>query len=168
MPDAQSARYANLFSKLVGSACLRVKSVAATAPVALPEGKTGDVMLDARQPAMIPVEISIGPEGTCEVSAIWSGYAPVGQKGVAYSMPIPPAAVFGKQVFAAAFDDSGALTSIQYGKETGAGAAVNIAQAAYDGLHTTDTEKAAKLKAEADVIAAQQRLVKCQTTSTGC
>lgn len=167
VPDTQSAGYAKRFAKLVGDACFRVKSATATAPVAAASGR-GHAMLGARQPAMVPAAVSIGPVGTCEFSTIWSGYIPVGQKGVDYAIPIPSAAVFGKQVFAAAFDESGALTSIQYGKETGAGAALNVAQSAFDALKTTDTEKASQLKAESDVIAAQQRLVKCQTTPTSC
>lgn len=168
VPDAQSTRYAGMFSKLLGDACFRVTSAAATEPVTLSGSKSGYAMLGARQPAMVPATISIGPEGTCQVSNIWSGYVPVGQIGVPYEIPIPSAAVFGKQVFAAAFDESGAVTSIQYGKDSGEAAAVNVAQAAFDALHTTDAEKSAQLKSEADVIAAQQRLVKCQTTPASC
>ncbi|VXB63174.1 hypothetical protein [Massilia sp. 9I] len=165
--DTQSARYANQFKKLVGDACFRVKAATASAPVTA--GSGGRVaMLGARQPAMVPAAVSIGPVGACEVSTIWSGYVPVGQKGADYMIPIPSAAVFGKQVFAAAFDEAGALTSVQYGKESGAGAAINAAQSTFDALHTTDTEKTAQLKAEADVIAAQQRLVKCKTTPMSC
>lgn len=167
VPDTQSARYANQFRKLVGDACFRVTAATAAAPVtSVSNGSSA--MLQARQPAMIPAAVSIGPVGTCQVSTIWSGYVPVGQKGADYVIPIPSAAVFGKQVFAAAFDESGALTSIQYGKEVGAGAAINAAQSVFDALHTTDTEKTAQLKAESDVISAQQRLVKCKTTPTSC
>lgn len=166
--DAQSTRYASMYSKLVGDACLRVKAATATKPVTLSGSESGYAMLGARQPAMVPASVSIGPEGTCQATVIWSGYVPVGQAGVDYQMPIPRAALFGKQAFSAAFDESGALTSVEYGKEAGEGSAINVAQAAFDAFHKTDAEKATDINAEASVIAAQQHLVKCQTSPASC
>jgi hypothetical protein len=43
-----------------------------------------------------------------------------------YDLPIPGAALFGKQGFALTLNDSGAITSIDYGKTTGAAGAVNV------------------------------------------
>jgi hypothetical protein len=166
--DAQSSRFASLYPKLIGDACIRATAEKATAPVTLATTGKNYTMLRARQPALVPATVSVGPEGACQMSTVWSDYVPVGQNGVDYAIPVPSGALFGKQVFAAAFDESGALILIQYGKENGTGAAVNVAQSAFDAFHTTDTEKLTQLRNEADIIAAQQRLVKCKTTPSSC
>jgi hypothetical protein len=85
-----------------------------------------------------------------------------------YQLPIPRAAMFGKQVFAASFDEAGSISQVQYAKDTGGAGVLNVLDAAASQLNRTDTEQAAAYKAEADVIAAQQRLVKCKAAPASC
>ncbi|MDR3390872.1 MAG: hypothetical protein P4L77_03970 [Sulfuriferula sp.] len=83
-----------------------------------------------------------------------------------YRLPIPKAALFGKQTFGITLSDAGAVTSISYGKETGTASALNSLNAAATPETTSAT--AASLKAQADLIAQQQRLVLCQTKPDQC
>jgi hypothetical protein len=83
-----------------------------------------------------------------------------------YQVPVPKAALFGKQSFAMSAAESGAVTSVSYGKSVGASGALN-ALGAIAGTQTAST-KAAEVKAEADLIAQQQRLVTCQTKPADC
>ncbi len=75
-------------------------------------------------------------------------------------VPIPRARSFGNSSFALALSDSGAITSVTYSK-TASGAAV------LNGLET-DASKANAIKAEADLIAQQQRLILCKTKPEQC
>lgn len=108
------------------------------------------------------------------------GMAPVGQIGKArivfpmecagdacrYKLPIPRAALFGTQKFQLVVGESGAVTSIGYTKTSGTAGAVNAVNAALSS--ETATAKAAELKAQADLIAQEQRLVLCQTRPAEC
>ena len=80
-----------------------------------------------------------------------------------YTLPIPRAALFGKQVFAASFNEAGALTSLGYNKDSEPASLLSTLQAGAEAVQTTSAEQAAELKTEADVIAAQQRLIGCRT-----
>lgn len=82
-----------------------------------------------------------------------------------YQLPIPKAAFFGKQSFSIALTDFGAITEIAYGKLTGASSAVGAVNAiATDGVGT----EAGALKAQADLIAQQQRLARCKSNPAAC
>lgn len=83
-----------------------------------------------------------------------------------YDLPIPKVAFFGGRNFSVALADSGALTSFSYKKTSGAAAAAG----ALDALAKTETPatKAAALKAEIELIAAQQKLLLCQTKPADC
>jgi hypothetical protein len=83
-----------------------------------------------------------------------------------YELPIPKAALFGKQTFSVVLNEAGAVTSVGYGKNVGVAGALN-ALGAIAGTQTATTE-AADLKAQADLIAQQQRLVQCQTKPDQC
>ena len=83
-----------------------------------------------------------------------------------YKLPIPKAAVFGKQSFALTLSDAGAVTNIGYGKTVGTAGAIN-ALSAIANTQTTTT-KTAELKAQADLIAQQQRLVRCLARPDEC
>jgi len=125
-----------------------------------------DVNLHLRQPAQMPFIVKAGPNGDQD---IWHGRVTVAQYGIEYDLPIPSAALFGKQGFAVAFGESGAITSLQYVKETGAVAVVNVGSAlAAAAAGDSPSKKAADLKAEADIIAQQQRLVRCTANPKGC
>ena len=76
--------------------------------------------MTARQPANMEVAVATGPSGGCGTSNLWAGTVQVAQLGDRYTLPIPRAALFGKQVFAASFNEAGALTSLGYNKDSGA------------------------------------------------
>ncbi len=83
-----------------------------------------------------------------------------------YKLPIPKAALFGKQAFTVTLSEAGAVTAVGYGKETGAAGTLN----AFGAIAATQTAavKAADLKAQADLITQQQRLVLCETSPDEC
>lgn len=83
-----------------------------------------------------------------------------------YKLPIPKASLFGKQSFALTLSESGAVTSVGYGKNVGTSGALN-ALSSIVGTQTVSAE-AAELKSQADLIAQQQRLVLCQTKPEQC
>ena len=100
---------------------------------------------------------------------IWAGTFPVGQLGTIYTIPIPHAAVFGKQSFELALDESGALTQLKYGKSTGAGGAIAVAQQGFDAVKpSTDSERAAAIEAEISLRKAQDHRAKCLADASAC
>ena len=91
------------------------------------------------------------------------------QLGTAYVLPIPTPVLFGKELTAVSFAESGALTSVQFTSNTGVGQALNVVNAGEQALKPESIQqKAADLKAEADVIAQQQRLVGCLADPKNC
>lgn len=110
----------------------------------------------------VGVRVTAGTTGGCEGARdVWSGELPVAQVGRPYNLPMPKALVFGKLAFGVSFAESGALTSVQYTSNTGLGQALNVTSAAVTAAQGETAAKAAALKAEADVIAEQQRLARC-------
>jgi hypothetical protein len=86
-----------------------------------------------------------------------------------YALPIPRAAVFGKQSFALTLSEAGAVTAIDYGKLTGAASPLNVATAAANAAApASSATQAAEVKAQADLIAQQQRLARCQAQPEKC
>jgi hypothetical protein len=86
-----------------------------------------------------------------------------------YELAIPKAAVFGKQSFSLTLAESGAVTSVDYGKLSGASGALNAATSAVGAAAPESTaNKAAEVKSQADLIAQQQRLVRCQAQPDKC
>ena len=83
-----------------------------------------------------------------------------------YDLPIPKGAFFGKQIFSLTLSDAGAVTSVGYNKTTGMSGALNALGAVANA--DTAAAKAAELKAQADLIAQQQRLMLCQTKPDQC
>jgi len=83
-----------------------------------------------------------------------------------YRLPIPKAALFGKQTFSISLSDSGAVASIGYGKNSGLAAVLNAANS----IVTSETAsvESANLKAQADLIVQQQRWVLCSTKPDQC
>jgi len=120
------------------------------------------VMLTLRKTAVETMEIAY--KGT----QVWTGNAVIPMAGT-YDLPIPKAALFGKQSFTLAIAESGAITSVDYLKNTGAAGALNagtsIATAA---AGETPAQKAADLKAKADEIAQAQRYARCLAQPDKC
>ena len=171
-PEAGSVYYANELKQALGDVCAAVTSRGATstsAPAQYAPSKEGEPLLTLRQPGHATVSITAGPPGLCQADPLWSGEVLVGQFGQSYVLPLPRPAAFGKQVFSVAVAESGAITSLQYASNTGAGQVLNLAGSAWTAAQgTTDAQEAAALKAEADVIAAQQRLVQCKANPETC
>ena len=128
-----------------------------------------------RQPASVPLWVTAVPRSeTCakakmkpaensSQTPIWAGGADVPQLGKRYTLPIPRGAAFGSQGFALALSEAGTITQLQYSKKGGAVGVLNSLAA----LKPSSAEdKANELKGEADLIAQQQRLIKCQTEAS--
>ena len=132
-----------------------------------------NVELRLQQPARVALKVWSSNDTICDFKSdtkpIWTGESEVAQLGTSYTLPIPKAVLFGKLQLSLALAESGALTTLQYTKQS---AAPSIATSAQDvSTHfapETAAQKAADLKAEADIIAQQQRLVRCQAKPTTC
>ena len=109
--------------------------------------------------------IRIKQEGSSSDTTVYSSrvLTPLSET---YSLPIPKAALFGKQSFSLALSEAGAITSIGYGRNTGAVGALN-SLGALANTQTAATD-AAEAKAQADLIAQQQRLMLCMTKPDQC
>lgn len=105
--------------------------------------------------------------GAADTGPFWRGAVtmPHGE----YELPIPRAALFGKQAFGLTLADSGAVTSISYSRLSGVAGALGAANGLAEALSPdTAAERAADLKSQADLIAQQARLVQCQARPDEC
>lgn len=99
---------------------------------------------------------------------IWTGTLLV-PKAAYYELPVPRAALFGKSTFAVEVGESGAVTKLQYGRETGAAGPFNVMTAAATAAAPSSAaEQAGEMKARADLIAQSQRLARCQAQPDQC
>jgi len=133
-------------------------------PVEIVKTPIRAVMLTLREPAVTTIQVtsSTGDE-------YWSTDVLDAAAGERYSIPIPRAAAFGKQEFEVEVAESGALKSLKYGKDSGVGGAFDALDNVVGALQgPTAAEQAAALKAEADLIAQQQRLVQCRADPAAC
>jgi hypothetical protein len=171
-PEAGSAYYARELKNALGDVCAYVTQrgpSSTSVPGEYSPTEEHESLLTLRQPGRASISITAGPPGLCQTDRLWSGDIAVGQFGTSYALPIPRPAVFGKQVFAVSIAESGAITSLQYASNTGAGQLLGLTNSAWTAAQgTTDAQEAAALKAEADVIAAQQRLVQCRAKPDTC
>jgi len=139
-----------------------------TAPVTLNSPQTGAVRLEMRHPALQSFSIYSSKNGTT-TDMIWDDRVSIAQNGTDYKLPITKAELFGKQTFSMEVASSGAITKLGYGNETGISQAFNSVDNITSELSgSTTAEKAAGVKAEADLIAQQQRLVRCQADPATC
>jgi hypothetical protein len=83
-----------------------------------------------------------------------------------FTLPILPPRAFGKQSFALELYDSGNVKKLTYAKDAGTAAALNAASEAAGKLGPAG--ETARLKAEADLLAAEQRLLVCRTSPKDC
>ena len=168
-PDMASAFNHAQLARVLGRVCATYLGKE-DVPVLFTHKETGSATLLARQPGLAKLKVTAGGiTPPCSVDQLWEGKLPVAQLGTVYNFPVQKPPLFGKQVFAASFAESGALASVQYASNTGAGQALNVLNAAVPVLQgETTAQKAAALKAEADLIAQQQRLVQCQANPTTC
>ena len=157
------------FRPAVGNVCATVLEQKAPAPRTSYETKEGDILLSLREPGLAKVKVTAGGNNTCTNNTIWEEYLTVAQFGTPYDLPLPPAVIFGKRALGASFSESGALKTVQFTSETGAGQALNVLSAAQTATAgKTTAEKAAAIQAEADLIAQQQRLLQCLADPKNC
>jgi hypothetical protein len=89
----------------------------------------------------------------------------------AWRLPLPAPILLGKQDMALTLSDAGAVTSLHYGKSS---ASAGLAAGFYAGAASlaagasTPSDAAAALKAQADLIVQQQRLLLCQARPADC
>ncbi|MEG3145301.1 hypothetical protein U1839_11635 [Sphingomonas sp. RT2P30] len=174
-PVPQDLDRSRRFAALLGSVCARFHALdAPKAPVSELVAPGGYATLTARQPRAAVLRIAVSPStDVCPVDGrpgfIWAGRLAVGQLGTLYQIPIPRAAVFGKQTFELELDESGGLTKIKYGKSTGAGAAIATGQAGVDAVKPpTAADQAAAIEAEIALRKAQDHRAKCLADPTAC
>jgi hypothetical protein len=99
---------------------------------------------------------------------LWKGIVPI-PTAEPYDLPIPTAALFGTQKLGLSLSEAGAITAIDYGKSTGAAGTANAATTIVGAVTPESTAtKAADIKAQADLIAQQQRLHRCLVNPTTC
>lgn len=164
-PDADSAFYANTFKAVLLPITATV--IGHTIPISPVDftPATGDVVLDLQQPGMIHIALTV--DGATK--PIWDDSLVSASVGTPYKLPIPRPATFGKKTLAVSFAESGAIKSVQFVSNTGTGQALNVASAGLTALQgDTTAQQAAQVKAEGDLIAAQQRLVACKADPTTC
>lgn len=85
-----------------------------------------------------------------------------------FVVPIPKAALFGKQTFSMTLAETGKVTSIGYGRLSGAPAALGAATSIAGISVTEDGVDAAALKAAADILAQQNRIRICNEKPADC
>ena len=129
-----------------------------------------DVELEMREPAAVNVEVTIDGGVFESTRDFWSGTVLMAQCGREFQIPVPKAALFGEQTFELAVAESGAVTKLSYKKDTGAAEVVGVGQDVLDALGpiARANAQATAMKAEADRIAAQQRLVRCRADPENC
>ena len=169
LPDPMSEFYANILRDVIGDVYAVVEEI--KTPEEKPVNyvsKSGTVELYAQQPGLVKIKvIPVGAPN--QKGTLWEGELSVAQFGKEYPIPVPSPAFFGKQVFAISFQESGALTSIQYVNNNSTGQVLNVINSSLTALQgETTTQKVANVKAEADLIAQQQRLARCLADPKNC
>lgn len=171
---SQDADRLALVQAATGVLCLTVSGLdqPVLPPVDVNRERRSDLQVKLRQPARMQMEVApdeLGSACDSPADAIWSGNVLVPQQGVLYDIPLPRAAAFGKQSVTVSLSEAGALTSLKYGGESGVASVVGSAGKTLDLLNgSTTAERAAALDAQADLIAQQERLLKCQATPASC
>ena len=85
-----------------------------------------------------------------------------------YNLPIPKAALFGRQGFSLTLSEAGVITSIDYNKASGAAGSMNVVSGGAEAPAAGVSARAAETLARADLIAQQQRLAQCQVDPADC
>jgi hypothetical protein len=129
----------------------------------LPHAAGDCVPLTLQKVGLIRLEVQADSEALG--NAIVLVVPDTGDRGT-YQLPIPKAAFFGSHKFSITLSDAGAITNISYEKTSGAAGAANSVGAIGPAL--SPTALAADLRAQADIIAQQQRLVLCETRPDQC
>jgi hypothetical protein len=171
-PDQNSIFYAKELTGL-GSVCGIVGPAQKRVPSGTPApgAKSDVVRLNLRQPAVSEVSIVKFESASCggsQLSKIATAEIQVPQHGTDHAILLQRAAVFGKQGVTLVLSEAGTVTKLKYGKTSGTASAINAFGAAAGAVDKTRAEKLSRLKEEADIIVAQERLVKCLASSKDC
>ena len=129
----------------------------------LSTSKRGHYPLSLVQPALVTLNLNVNDDeyGTSKVL--------VPQLGKSYTLPVPKAPLFGENRFGLALSEAGTPTSIGYGASSGIAEVFTGATSVAGAVGGASTaEKAAAVKAEADLIAQQKRLVRCRADDANC
>lgn len=120
------------------------------------------------EPAIVTLEVTQkGPVAANETK--YTASVSVPQLGTDYMVPIPNPPLFGEMVLELSLSESGKINSLKYGSVSGAENAGTSLSALHDHFGSqTDEEKAKELKAQADIMAQQQRIVICKATPSLC
>lgn len=165
-PDSKV--YFSRVQNLLGNVCLSgEKKTPNVLRATYDEAKWQGPLLKLKQPAIYQITVKQDGNTACS-DRIWSGSIAVPQQGTPFTLPIPKAAVFGKQTFGVAIAESGAVTSLKYTKDSGIAAGLAATNEVVSGFTDTTAEEATALRVKADVIAQQQRLISCHTNQMGC
>lgn len=84
------------------------------------------------------------------------------------ALPVPKAALFGKQNFSLDLAESGQILTLGYGRTTGAPAALQALSSLAKFEVTQETAEAAALRAASDLIKEQRRAIACAADPTKC
>lgn len=182
-PDPDSAPTFAKTREALGYLCVRVEKMKpkpddqGKSPADIPAlentvDAANNVELQLQQPAPVALTVWSSKEQDCvykNEKAIWTGQTEVAQIGTPYQLPMPKAVLFGKLQLSLALAESGALTTMQYTKQAAAPSLVIAGQDISTHVAPeTAVQKAADLKAEGDIIAQQQRLVRCRADPKNC
>lgn len=85
-----------------------------------------------------------------------------------FVLPVPKAALFGKQSFSLLLAESGRISNMGYGRTAGTPGAMGALTALAGAETTEDNTQAAAMKAASDLIAQQQRYSNCKLKPTEC
>lgn len=166
-PSAESAVYFENVKNILGNICLSAKPVGTERRIESKPHRRDAFNVVAVNPAKYQVTVKQDGDTACK-DDVWSGVILVPQHGQTIELPVRRAALFGKQTAAFTFAESGAPTSIKYGKDSGAAASLGAANEILGMATKTDAEDLAALKLEADLIAQQQRIIRCKANPAGC
>jgi hypothetical protein len=168
-PEASSYHYEQALRPAIGEICAVVRTTGKpVAPIIQPESDPL-VTLHARQPGWAEIAIMTKTIDGCASTPLWAGRINIAQLGVEYLIPIPKPTFFGKQTFGVGFQESGALGSLQYTSSGGAAQMLGGANSLVTFAQGESTaQKVAGVKADADLIAQQQRLLMCMADPKTC
>lgn len=154
----------NLLQNKLPPVGVKISSGAPLVSAAQDHSHSGDevVMLTLQDVEIVPIEFDASG------SAFATSQIVIPVAGT-HTLPIPKAKLFGSTKVALTLADSGAITSIEYGKTTGAAGPLNVVGAAATAAAPeTTAAQAADVKAQADLIAQQQRLARCHAQPSLC
>jgi hypothetical protein len=110
----------------------------------------------------------VGDPTQSDSKTLWSANVPV-PTGKTFHVPVPEPALFGKTAFSIALSDAGTITTLHYGSNSGAPDATDALGSIAKALQPESTaDKAKEVQAQADLIAQQQRLIRCQVSPVDC